>query len=485
MAKTGVGRLFLLVGIPGAVLLAVAIGWLVARGPAAAELALLGAGVVVPTAWAAARLGHRATAWRSARPEVGGPALDFLLALVFLEATWGGLWRGPLGLRIADLVLVGLLLWVIVERPLLRERQMRPLVVAFALVLGGALLALSRTETLASDAQAIARAAFVMLVVPFVLIRLITTERRLVLVMLAMVFSVAVAAIAAVLYKVTGLWLLPLVDQTEGVRAYGLSDHPLLFGIASGAALPLAVALVLSTRGAPRLVAAATVPLLAAGLVMSASRAPMLATAVGLLGLLAYTLRQRRRATVALVAVAVGAAVGLAAILAPESVSRLSDATVQKSNNDRLAILDRAVHEVREDPLMGAGAGLIKGAGGLEPDTTLNAATRPTAGEGGAHNMFLQTWRALGVLGLAGLSLALAAAAIAGVDVIRRSIGPTRVYGAALLASLAVVVLSLQLVDAPFERQLWLLVGLLMAVAANARRAGWAWTRALERSAHA
>lgn len=475
MPKVAARGLLLAASAPLAAALAVGLGWLMARGPAAGQIAALGAAAAVPGVLAARKL-VRAAADRPGAlftAEAGGRGVDFLLVLVFVEASWGGLWRGPLGLRIADLVVAGLAVWLFATRPVLPERRMTPLVAAFALVLGGAMLAAIHSDALASDAEALLRVAFVMLLVPLVLIRLITNQRRLVLVMLAAVCSAAVAAIAAGLSKATGLWLLPVVDQTGGVRAYGLSDHPLLFGIAAGAALPLAIALVLGARGALRVVAAAAAPLLAAGLVMSASRAPLIATAVGLVALLAYMSRYRRKATVSLI-VALLSTVALAAVLAPESISRLSDATADESSQARLALVETALEDVRRQPLIGAGAGLIKGAGGLEPETSINAASRPERGEGGAHNMFLQTWRALGLLGLAGIALALAAAAIAGLEATRRSTGPTRMYSAALLASLGVVIFSLQLVDAPFERQLWLLVGVLIAVAANSDGDAWA-----------
>jgi O-antigen ligase len=459
---------------------AVLLGFVAVALPPAAKVVLLAVGAISLTGWATWRLVvpalNRAHAWRAALS--GGKWVDVVLLWLFVEAGWAGLWRGPGGLRIADLLVLGLGAYALVgirTAPPAVRRVVAVLAGAFGLVLVGALLAGLEQGLAASDVEAVARAGFAMLLVPAVVVRFIQSERRFEAVLLATVVSVAVASIAAVAAQATDAWILPFADDFGGRRSYGLSNHPALFGIAAAAALPLGVALALPARererGRVRVVAVLCLPMLLVGLVLSASRAPLVAGVLAVLGLL-FALRtggRRGRVALALMLVAMAAA---AAAVFPERLERLSDEGAQQSALARVELLSTALSDVGASPIVGCGARVIKGDGGLEPSDSYWAgstvALRVGGGRGdgdaGAHNLLLQTWRALGLPGLMGLAMAVIAGLVAGLRAIRSA--PERMRGlvGAVLASLGVVLGCLMIFDAVFERQLWLTVGLLCAL---------------------
>jgi O-antigen ligase len=453
--------------------------------PPAAKVVLLAAGAIGLTGWGTWRL--LAPALRCARgwtrAPSGGALVEVVLLWVFVEASWAGVWRGPAGLRLADLLLVGLGLYGLVgirTAPPAVRRILAVLAGAFGLVLLGALLPALSGGAVGADVEALARASFAMLFIPAVIVRFVQSERRLQAVVLATVASVAVASIAAVATQVTDVWLLPFDDDFFGSRSYGLSNHPALFGIAAAAALPLGVGLLATAHGGIRIAAGLCIPLLLLGMVLSASRAPLAAGAVAVLALLFALRVGGRRGRVELVLVLVAMA-GVAGAVFPERLARLSDPSAQRSALTRVEVVTTAIDDVATSPIVGEGARMIKGEGQLEPSDAYIAGTPAalrvgggTGDEGaGAHNLVLQTWRSLGLLGLVGVSMAILAGLLSGIRAARRSPQRrTRVLALATLASLGVVLACLMLFDAVFERQLWLTVGLLCAVGV----AGSAWT---------
>jgi len=451
--------------------------------PPAAKVVSLAAGAIGLTGWLAWRLLMpalgRARAWTAAPS--GGAWVDVVLVWVFVEASWAGLWRGPGGLRIADLLLLGLGVYALVgirSAPPAVRRVMSALAAAFGLVLLGALLAALEHGVAASDVAALARAGFATLFVPAVIVRFVQSERRVEAVLLATVVSVAVASIVAVATQATGAWILPFADDFGAARSYGLSNHPALFGIAAAAALPLAVGLAVTRRATVRAAATVCIPVLLVGTILSASRAPLVAGVLAVVIMLFALGTGGRRGRVALALVLVAMA-GAGAVTFPERIERLSDPAAQRSALARVELVTTAVGEVAASPLVGEGAGTIKGGRGLNPSDTFWAGS--TAGlrvgggrgdtEAGAHNLVLQSWRALGLLGLIGISLAIAVAVVAGIGAIRSSADAReRGLTSAVLASLGVVLLCLMVFDAVFERQLWLTVGLLCALGVAASR---------------
>jgi O-antigen ligase len=466
---------------------AVLLGVLAVALPPTAKVVSLAAGAIGLTGWLTWRLVlpglKRARAWTAA-PD-GGAFVDVVLIWVFVEASWPGLWRGPGGLRIADLLLCGLALYGLVgirTAPPAVRRVIAVLAGAFALVLLGGLLAALDHGVAASDVEALARAGFAMLLIPAVIVRFVQSERRIEAVLLAIVVSVAAASVAAIATQLTGAWILPFADDFGGRRSYGLSNHPALFGIAAAAALPLAVGLSLTTRGAVRAVSAVCIPLLLVGTILSASRAPLAAGVLAVLVLLFALGAGGRRGRVALILVLVAMA-GAAGLAFPERIQRLSDPAAQRSALARAELVTAAVGEVAAHPLIGAGAGTIKGGRGLKPSDTYwagsTAGLRVGGGRGdsdaGTHNLILQSWRALGLLGLVGISMAIMVGVVAGAYALRSAADErTRGQVGAVLVSLGVVLACLMVFDAVFERQLWLTVGLLCAlgVAASTRTSG-------------
>ncbi len=470
--------------------MAALLGALAVALPLAAKVVSLAVGTIGLTGWLTWRLLlpalDRARAWTAAPS--GGAFVDVVLVWVFVEASWAGLWRGPGGLRIADLLLLGLGIYALVgirTAPPAVRRVMAVLAGAFGLVLLGALLAAREHGVAASDVEALARAGFAMLFVPAVIVRFVQSERRVEAVILATLASVAVASIAAVATQATGAWILPFADDFSGARSYGLSNHPALFGIAAAAALPLAVGLAVTTRGAVRAGAAVCIPVLLVGTILSASRAPLVAGVLAVVVLLFALGTGGHRGRVALVFVSI-AMVGAAGVVFPERIERLSDPAAQRSALARGELVMTAIGDVAASPLVGEGAGIIKGGRGLNPSDTYwagsTAGLRVAGGSGdsdaGAHNLVLQSWRAIGLLGLVGISMVIMVGIVAGIRAIRSSAGErTRAQATAVLASLGVVLGCLMVFDAVFERQLWLTLGLLCALGLAAsvrapRRAG-------------
>jgi O-antigen ligase len=401
-------------------------------------------------------------------------AIDLALIWVLVESTWPALYRGPGGLRIADVVALGLA--VVAPRGLaaVRSRYLALMAVSFAALCAGAALAATRSGGTSADLDAMLRAGFVMLVLPLALVRHVTTERRLRLCLIAFVASAAVASLAALLTKVTGAWYLPFTDHFAGARSYGLSTHPILFGMVAGSAIPVAIGVAWGGGFRERALAWATLPVLVAGVVLSASRAPVLATAGSVAALLLILARIRLGMALRF-AVVVAVSAGIAAAIFPGSVARLTSGKADQSSALRLAILEEAAKEIQARPLVGQGAGVIKGVGGLSPRPTYIQRTstgRPLPGAG-ANNVLVQVWRALGLLGVAGLMLAVVGPVTAGLRAMRRGPERTRIYCMALLASLGAVVGSLFLANEAFERRLWLTLGLLIAVAVNQRAREW------------
>jgi O-antigen ligase len=400
--------------------------------------------------------------------------VDLALIWVFVESTWPALYRGPGGVRIADVVALGLALVGPRRLVAFRSRYLALMAVSFAALCAGAAIAATRSGGTSADLDAVLRAGFVMVVLPLALVRHVTTERRLRLCLIALVASAAVAALAALFTKVTGAWYLPFTDHFAGARAYGLSTHPILFGMVAGSAIPVAIGVAWVGGSRERVLAWMTLPVLVAGVVLSASRAPVLATTGSVAVFLAVMARIRLRMALRF-AVVLALSAGIAAAFFPGSVGRLTSGKADQSSALRLAILEEAAKEIQAHPVAGQGAGVIKGVGGLSPRPTYIQRTstgRPLPGAG-ANNVLVQVWRALGLLGVAGLMLAVVAPVTAGVRAIRHGSERTRTYCMALLASLGAVVGSLFLANEAFERRLWLTLGLLIAIAVNQRAREW------------
>jgi O-antigen ligase len=452
---------------------AVGVGWALTEAGAVVGIAFAAAGLLavsIPFAIWFTRSQRLAGMASSARAW----AVDVALVFVFVESCWPAIYRGPSGVRIADVAAFGLALAGTPRLAAFRSRYMALLTLSFALMCAGALLSATRSGGTSADLDAMLRAGFVMLVLPLALVKHVTSEHRLRLSLVAVVASAAVASLAALITKTTGAWFLPFADHFGGSRAYGLSTHPILFGMVAGSAIPLAIGLAWVGGSKERALAVLSLPLLVVGVVLSASRAPLLATAASALVLFIVLGRVRVRMAFRF-ALAVIVPAAIAALIFSGSVARLTSFKAEQSSSLRLSIIEAAADDIEANPVIGQGAGIIKGVGGLSPGTTY--VQRTSTGEplpgAGANNIVLGVWRALGVLGVLGLFVALAGALTAGVRTVRQASIRIRTYCVALLASLTAVAGSLFLANEVFERRLWLTAGLLIALAVNMPAAGW------------
>jgi hypothetical protein len=455
--------------------LAVGLGWALTKTGATVGLALAALGMLAATVAFAARFtrGERpvgvvvySSAWAR--------AIDLALVWVFVESSWPALYRGPGGVRIADVAALGLAVIALPRFIAVRSRYLALMVLGFALMCAGAALAATRSGGTSADLDAMLRAGFVMLVLPVALVSHVTTERRLKLCLVAIVASATVASLAAIFTKLTGTWFLPFGDHFGGARAYGLSTHPILFGMVAGSAIPVAIGVAWVGGFRERALAWMSLPLLVTGVVLSASRAPVLATVVPAAAFLVVLGRVRPGMGFRFALVVIVSA-GVAAAISSSSVARLTSSKADQSSAYRAAVLEAATKEIRANPLVGQGAEVIKGVGGLSPRATYVQRTitgEPLPGTG-ANDIVLQVWRALGLLGVVGLMLALVGPVTAGLRGARQASARTRTYCMALLASLGAVLGSLFLANETFERRLWTTVGLLIAVAVYRRTRGW------------
>ena len=455
--------------------LAVALGWALTNAGAVVGLTLAALGMLaVSVAFAARFTRSERVVGAVAVSSAWARAIDVTLVWVFVESSWPALYRGPGGVRIADVAALGLAVVGPRAFAALRSRYLVLMAVSFVLLCVGAALAATRSGGTSADLDAMLRAGFVLLVLPVALVRHVTTERRLRLCLVAVVASATVASLAAILTKLTGAWLLPFADHFEGTRAYGLSTHPILFGMIVGSAIPVAIAVAWVGGFRERALAWVSLPLLVAGVVLSASRAPVLAAGGSVAAFLVVLSRIRLGMAFRFAAVVIVSA-GIWGAVFSSSVARLTSGKADQSSALRLEILEEAANEIRAHPLVGQGAGVIKGVGGLSPRPTY--VQRTSTGEplpgAGANNVVVQAWRALGLLGVVGLMLAVVGPVTAGLRAVKRGSAATRTYCMAMLASLGVVLGSLFLANEAFERRLWLTLGLLIAVAVNQLARGW------------
>lgn len=374
-----------------------------------------------------------------------------------------------MGLRMADLGVVALGACAVAFRAGARNRYLWALLTAGALLVLGTLLATARSGTVLADGQVLGQFLFAIIFIPWIMIAIVDSERRLLLALAALVASAVTASAFAVVAQVTDLWFLTFPEEANGVRAFGLSTDPGLFGLLAAEAIPVAVGIALVVAGPIRFTALAVLPLLVAGLVMSGSRAALVGAVVAAVVVaVAVTGLSWRRSLAALGLLAVMGAAAVAAF--PQPVARLTGDTTF-SDQARLEGYAQSWAVVRESPLVGQGASEVKPSAGA--DLATSEIRLQPAEVYPAHNLYLQTWVAIGLPGLLALLIVMGAA-VAGVLRLWRAPRTTdRRYGWLLAAALLVAVAVQLSTPAVFERQVWLTVGLAMAAGANIGRSAW------------
>ena len=223
----------------------------------------------------------------------------------------------------------------------------------------------------------------------FVLTAVYRTERDAAILMRALIgVGAVVATIGVVHYLVSGV-----TEATGGVqRALAIYHSPNALGLFLGRIAPAALVLALLGRGLgrERLAAAGAAAIILAGLFLTYSRGAWLGVAAALLFVAAW---RGRRA----VALAVGSLLATGAALVPlVGWSRLAS---QASSSQRLYLWEAAVDMVRDHPWQGVGLDnfLYQYPRYMRPEAW------PEPHISHPHNLVLDFWLRLGVLGLVAL----------------------------------------------------------------------------------
>jgi O-antigen ligase len=313
------------------------------------------------------------------------------------------------------------------------------LLVPAAMVLLGGGVAVTVANTPADVVGATARFVFVLVVLPWLALQVLTSERSVLAAMMAWAVSAAANGIAA-LAQVADNDVIPGTTASWG-RMTGFAQHVNELGAISAVALVPAVALaiVLAPLGLKR--SAWLLPaLVTLGLILSLSLSGMFAVVGGVLlvGLLlgrAVLVRARRsRGRVAVAATALGVVILALAVLpsvagAPSVIDRVTAAFDPDSPHGRGTVWTRwrsikngwAV--IEEDALFGVGADPDKLTVG--PDQAL------------IHNTALATWAAIGLIAMIGVVAAFTAALILIARTPRRAPPSLRPAAYALFAGFA------------------------------------------------
>jgi O-antigen ligase len=277
---------------------------------------------------------------------------------------------------------------------------------------------------------------------------------------LALTMAVALAGALVLLAKFVGGNAATVLPDRFAVSA---EDDPIALSRDSAYGVLISVYLIVAARNASvRLWAMAALPVLTVSLIAGGSRGPIVGLAVGLVvfaALASATAATRRRLLLVGLA-AVAAIVVVPQVLPGATISRsfsfLTDSGIDVSSNGRLELWDQALQTIAANPLAGIGTG---GFARLQPILLY------------PHNLLLETWVELGILGLVFTVLFAA-------DVIRRLASAwSAVQGRARVTVAAVLSLLLAaLVNAMFSgaivnnSTMWLWAGVGIGLAASLRR---------------
>jgi putative inorganic carbon (hco3(-)) transporter len=282
---------------------------------------------------------------------------------------------------------------------------------------------------------------------------------------------VAGATIAAVY----GLLFVAPEGTDDAARLSGTLDNPNELATVLVAAIALGIGLAAALRESPlaRLGALVAVALCTAGVFLTGSRGGLVALAVALISFLVIGARFRGRVLVLTLAI-IAAGVGYYSYIAsPEARDRITDI---ESGTGRTDLWEIGWRMVEAEPVHGVGVGnfpvsspqfLLEPGSIARPDFFIS--DEPKA----AHNMYLEIWAELGTVGLAlfafVVGFGLYAAAKATSAFARRGDVRMEIVARAVFVALAAVLAADFFGSRQYNRELWILLGLAVAIWGIAR----------------
>jgi O-antigen ligase len=265
-----------------------------------------------------------------------------------------------------------------------------------------------------------------------------------------------------------------LAPAKEG-RLTGAVDDPNFLAASLVLALAIAVFLLPTTRGGARAVLVASAGVCLAGIWLTQSRGGLIAVVVMVLGTIVAGGRLRGRATVGALAVAAFAVPWFAFVEPPSKAGRIFQLGAG-GGTGRTDLWAVALRVFRDHPLVGVGSNnfpVVEAKyvlGGLNlPRFDLVLKGLPT------HNLYLQILAELGAVGFLLFAAVVGAALVAGVRGYRAAAAAgdleLELLGRALVIGFLGLMTAYIFLSAEVEKQLWLMVGLLVGLPATAVRA--------------
>ena len=468
-------------GLAGALIVAVLAGLAVALSPTVGIVLVIALALGLLFVFGRKTLAEHARALRRrvARPDVSEPddPIDEGFAVPRRLYYGGVLMLGLLTLRaggqvtLSDLLFLASFLFACAEFVILRRRV--PMKLPFLLLVGVALFCLGgflstfeSYQTLKSI-SVVARLVFLTVFWFWLGTVVLRSQAHITRAIGFWVASAAICGGGAVLQVLAG----DVIPNTsfEGGRATGFTPHPNdLGGLAAIAFVP---ALMLASRplisAITRAWSYALLLLIAAGVILSGSVGAILAAAVAVVVWLAL----QRTSVHSLLAVAtlVACVVGLTALQsvrgAPDPLDRLATVTSSESlpgGGTKLGSVDQrigtyrvAIARIKEDPFVGVGL-------------DLKSVTRPfgvEAYEYDVHNLVIGLWYKTGLVGLAGILIALFALLRSGwTAVLWSSSARESTVAVALMSSFVAFIVFSMTAPVLFSRFGWVAAALILAL---------------------
>lgn len=349
-----------------------------------------------------------------------------------------------------------------------------PAVRAFALasvafVAWGVLSALWAADphTALSDTARLAQGPLLVVVVA----SFVRSRQALMTICLAFIVGGAISSLAGV----GGMTQSDQTDQGTARLSGGVGDPNFLAAIlVPAAAISLFIALTGSTQRV-RLVAALSGLISTAGVFLTQSRGGVLAIGVAIVGALIVSGPLRRHVVLVFALVAAFASFYLILIAPPQSFSRITAFTAG-GGAGRADIWTVASHAFKRHPIVGIGAGnfvVVEQEVAVDVNQNLPQAFDVIQLHEPVHNTYLQVATELGVVGLIPFLLMLWIPLRACWRAASRlEVGTVWAIGRGLVAGTLGMLVAFIFLTAQYEKQLWLVVALLLAVPSSVEPEG-------------